>query len=235
VRKTDKLVCKWAMQLIDESPGGEEEEVAQVFTLTDDGFAGCHIGYIPKRYYYKFGFRRFDLMYLKLHEDYRFSDNSAERQRSYKSNGMVLCSVIKDNNRYNGRNPFDGEQCDVSDSEFTSTTYVRGIAGHTIGKMKKIKEKAKKKIVRKTLKVVEENFAPPTVTMTGTSMAESVANSVLTDNTNAEKDNAKNKTTGKTKQMKKKTYKKVKGNNSFIVEKNNYYYITFSNKLTKVK
>jgi hypothetical protein len=57
VRSTDKLVCRWEVQLIDETPSGVPEEVVQVYTLTKDGFTGCHIGYIPRRYYFKFGFQ----------------------------------------------------------------------------------------------------------------------------------------------------------------------------------
>jgi hypothetical protein len=113
VRKGDKLVCKWEHQEINEMYDEEEEDV-QVFSLNSEGYHGCHVGYIPRHRFLKYGANRFDLMYLKVIDDYRFDENNAIRQRSYKNNGMVNCEIIKDDFNYVGRNPFEGEACEVS-------------------------------------------------------------------------------------------------------------------------
>jgi hypothetical protein len=183
VRCTDKLVCKWGMQRIDESPTGKDEEVVFVHALDEEGYAGCHIGYIPRHYFPKYGAKAFDLAYLKVTEDYRKNNNSAERHRSYKSNGLLLCKVIRDNSRYNGNNPFEGEACDVSISDYTSTSFARGIPGHEYEPKKK---RGKKQIFReKPHPVYHAEPAPlipyvPTAIniTTNTSGADSIADSL---------------------------------------------------------
>ena len=42
-----------------------------------------------------------------------------EKHRSHKNNGLLVCEVIWNDFRYVGRNPFDGEGCDmtISDNE----------------------------------------------------------------------------------------------------------------------
>ena len=117
----DKLVCKWEVQEIVE---GYPEEVVQVHKLSyNDGLPMCHVGYLPKRMFAKHDPKWFDLLFLRVVHDYRDSDSSHERSRSYCWHGLILCEIIKDNNRYNGRNPFDGESCDVSVNNHNNVLY----------------------------------------------------------------------------------------------------------------
>jgi hypothetical protein len=110
----DKLVCIWQVQQIDERTNAALEEVVQVHKIGRDGLVTCHVGYLPKRLFCKHGSKRFDLMFLKVKHDLRCSDNSHERQRSHRNYGMVLCDIIRDNDKYNSHNPFEGDPCDVS-------------------------------------------------------------------------------------------------------------------------
>ena len=82
-------------------------------------------------------------MYLQIIKDYRISDNSCERSHSYKNFGMVLCEITKNNKKYNDHNPFDGDPCDVSISQFDDSICPRGNPIHIAKKSNNKKRPAK--------------------------------------------------------------------------------------------
>jgi hypothetical protein len=55
VKENNVLFCTWQIQLIEEVMTGEPEEVFQVYTVAEDGLAYCHVGYLPKRLFRKYG------------------------------------------------------------------------------------------------------------------------------------------------------------------------------------
>jgi hypothetical protein len=114
VKVGDILFCSWQIQLIDDEDdleNAEPEEVIQVHKVDMDGHAYCHVGYLAKRVFRKYGPKQFDKMFLRVKVDYRISDNSHERCRSHHYHGMALCSIIRDDNRFNGKNPLEGDAC----------------------------------------------------------------------------------------------------------------------------
>jgi hypothetical protein len=125
VAVNDKLICTWQIQSFDPVGTPSAEEVVQVHKIGRDGLVSCHVGYLPKRLFVKYGAKRFDLMYLRVTDDLRTSVNSHERSRSKRYYGVVNCQIIRDNERYNNRNPFEGEPCDVSIEGTTSAVISR--------------------------------------------------------------------------------------------------------------
>jgi hypothetical protein len=79
MNENDVLFCIWQIQLIDNSTTGELEEV---YKVVEDGLAYCHVGYFPKRLFWKFGPKLFDKMFVHLLEDYGISNNSHEQSWS---------------------------------------------------------------------------------------------------------------------------------------------------------
>ena len=79
--------------------------------------ADCHIGYIPRRYFYRFSPKAFDLLFLCVVTDYRISNNKHECMRSKHNYGLLLCEVIHNNPKYNSYNPLENEPCEVSSVE----------------------------------------------------------------------------------------------------------------------
>jgi hypothetical protein len=120
----DKLVCSWGVasapkrwQLktsLKKTNDEEIEEYVKVFKVGTDGLASCHVGFLPRRLFRNYPAPSFDLMFLRIKEDYRISENQHERSRSGRFLGIVLCEVIRNNTKYNGHNPFDNDPCDVS-------------------------------------------------------------------------------------------------------------------------
>lgn len=106
----DYLYCKWAVQTID----GQDEACVQVFKLASDGFAGCHVGYLPRRLIKssrdkegkKDGGKAYDGVWLKVVSDLRLSANTSERSRSHRNCGLVHCHVC-DDSFLAGKNPFE--------------------------------------------------------------------------------------------------------------------------------
>jgi hypothetical protein len=148
IRKNDKLVCESTLQVINSNT---PEPVVKVFSLNNDGLPQCHVGYIPKHYFRKFGTDRFHLMYLRVKTDYRVSLNSMERHRSYYNHGMTLCEIIKDNKKYNGRDVFNGDSCDVSVTMDDPDITERGIPAEPAEPKKKkaaTETKATKKVAK---------------------------------------------------------------------------------------
>jgi hypothetical protein len=83
VKAEDFLFCKWVVQKFDNL----SESCVKVFKLAADGHAGCHVGYNP-RHLVKFsknkdstkdGGKGYDGVWLKVVQDLRLSNNSAER------------------------------------------------------------------------------------------------------------------------------------------------------------
>jgi hypothetical protein len=112
VKANDYLCCKWAVQKFD---SGELESCVQVHKLAADGHICCHVGYLPRRLVKasrdkddgeKDGGKRYDGMWLKVIQDLRLSDNSAERSRSHRNFGIVYCHVAKDDWLL-GKDPFE--------------------------------------------------------------------------------------------------------------------------------
>jgi hypothetical protein len=93
------------------------EEVIKVYKVSKDGTAGCHVGYLPRRYFKKHGAKKFDHVFLRVVTDLRQSANSLDRARSHRHHGMVVCQQIKNNSRYNGKKPLDGDPCNCSSSD----------------------------------------------------------------------------------------------------------------------
>jgi hypothetical protein len=154
IRKNDKLVCQWQMQAINSNT---PEAVVQVYALNNDGLPSCHVGYIPKRYFKKFGVQRFQLMFLRVKTDYRVSLNSMERHRSHYNYGMVLCEIIKDNNNYNGHDPFNGDACDVSVVQDDPDIMDRGVPAEPAESKKKAKNESETTSKKKKAKVTKTN------------------------------------------------------------------------------
>jgi hypothetical protein len=127
VKENDVLFCTWQIQLIENSTLGEPEEVVQVYKIAEDGLAYCHVGYLPKRLFRKYGPKQFDKMFLRVLKDYRISDNSHERSRSHHFYGMALGKIIRDDLRFLGKNPLNGDRClmlqkaNTPDNESTTT------------------------------------------------------------------------------------------------------------------
>jgi hypothetical protein len=111
VKVDDVLFCSWQIVVIEEGEDAIPEEVIQVYKVAEDGLAYCHVGFLAKRLFKKYGPKAFDKMFLLVKKDYRVSDNSHERSRSHHYNGMALASIIVDDNRFNGKNPLEGEPC----------------------------------------------------------------------------------------------------------------------------
>jgi hypothetical protein len=103
VKVNDVLFCTWQIQLIEEVRTGELEEVVQVYKVAEDGLAYCHVGYLPKRLFRKYGPKQFDKIFVRVLKDYWISDNSHERSRSHHFYGMALASIIRDDIRYLGK------------------------------------------------------------------------------------------------------------------------------------
>jgi hypothetical protein len=94
---------------------GELESCVQVHKLAADGHICCHVGYLPRRLVKasrdkvdgeKDGGKRYDGMWLKVIQDLRLSDNSAERSRSHRNYGIVYCHFAKDDWLL-GKDPFE--------------------------------------------------------------------------------------------------------------------------------
>jgi hypothetical protein len=115
VKVGDMLFCTWQIQLIEHSNMSEPEEVIQVYKVAPDGLAYCHVGYLPKRLFRKYGPKQFDKLFLRVLIDYRISDNSHERSRSHHFYGMALTSIIKDDIQLIGKNPLQGDRCIPTD------------------------------------------------------------------------------------------------------------------------
>jgi hypothetical protein len=130
VVETDKLYCRWAVQLFDEKK--TPESCIQVYKLARDGHVGCHVGYLPRRLVMssrdKDGGRSYDGLWLTVKKDLRESENSAEHARSYCNHGIVYCHVAKDEWLV-GKNPFEKciemppEPFDDDDSVCTHSPY----------------------------------------------------------------------------------------------------------------
>ena len=116
----DKLVCNWGVAvtpkkwqlktLLKKNATEEEiEEHVKVHKIDNNGLATCHVGYLPKRLFKQYTATSFHLMYLRIKEDLRVSENQHERSRSGRFLGIVLCEVIRDNPKYNGHNRFDND------------------------------------------------------------------------------------------------------------------------------
>jgi hypothetical protein len=112
VKANDYLYCKWAVQKFDL---GEIESCVQVHKLAADGHISCHVGYLPRRLVRasrdkadgeKDGGKSYDGLWLKVAQDLRLSDNSAERARSHRNYGIVYCHVAKDDWLFR-KNPFE--------------------------------------------------------------------------------------------------------------------------------
>jgi hypothetical protein len=110
VKVGDILFCTWQIQLIEHSNLSEPEEVIQVHKIAPDGLAYCHVGYLPKRLFRKYGPKQFDFFFLRVLIDYRISDNSHERSRSHHFYGMALTSIIRDDIELVGKNPLQGDR-----------------------------------------------------------------------------------------------------------------------------
>jgi hypothetical protein len=110
VKAEDFLFCKWAVQKFDDAP----ESCIKVFKLATDGHAGCHVGYLPrcliKSSKNKDGTKDegkgYDGVWLKVVQNLRLSDNSAERSRSHQNFGIAYCHVVHDEWLY-GKDPFE--------------------------------------------------------------------------------------------------------------------------------
>jgi hypothetical protein len=112
VFQNDKLICSWHVEPTEDE---DLDEVVKVHKIGTDGFVTCHVGYLPKRMFVKYGgAKKFDLMYLRVTDDLRVSENKHERSRSKRYYGVVNCAIIRNNPRYVGKNPFEGDPCDVS-------------------------------------------------------------------------------------------------------------------------
>lgn len=176
IRKNDKLVCQWAMQCINSNT---PQAVVRVFSLHNDGLQGCHVGYIPKRYFPKFGVELFNLMYLRVITDYRYSDNKMERHRSHYNYGMVLCEIIKNNEKYNGHDPFNGDACDISVVKDDPDIADRGVAAEPEEPKKKAAPKKKAPAKPKPKKKTETTKKAETTTKSGTKKGERVTKQVV--------------------------------------------------------
>ena len=143
VKAGDKLVCRWAVQEIEP---GCPEEVVKVYKLSyDDGLVGCHIGYLQKRLFVLNQPQWFDLMMLKVAKDLRGSESSHERARSHRWHGLLTCAVIKGNLNYNGRDPFNGESCDVSVAGIDAATSSNNDVKNEIEELKRWRKIQKKR------------------------------------------------------------------------------------------
>jgi hypothetical protein len=111
LKENDILFCTWQIQLIENSTLGEPEEVEQVYKVAEDGLAYCHVGYLPKRLFCKYGPKQFDQLFVRVLKDYRISDNSHEQSRSHHFYGMALGKTIRDDLQFLGKNPLNGDQC----------------------------------------------------------------------------------------------------------------------------
>jgi hypothetical protein len=115
VKEGDKLFCKWEVQQFEENE--EPEGCIQVFEVGLDGLATCHAGYLPKQLLKKDQGKVFHDAWHRVIQDYRLSDYSSERQRSHRNYGLIYCTVIKNNPRYSGKNPFELPGVDLSDND----------------------------------------------------------------------------------------------------------------------
>jgi hypothetical protein len=88
VKENDVFFCTWQIQLIGNSTSGEPEEIVQVYKVAED-LAICHVGYLPKRLFWKYGPKQFDKMFVHVLKDYRTSNNSHEQRRSHHFYGMA--------------------------------------------------------------------------------------------------------------------------------------------------
>jgi hypothetical protein len=93
------------------------EEVIKVYKGSKDGMAGCHVGFLPRRYFKKHPAKKFDRIILRVVTDLLHSVNSLDRARSHRNHGIVGCHQIKNNPCYNGKKPLDGDPCDCSSSK----------------------------------------------------------------------------------------------------------------------
>jgi hypothetical protein len=55
VKVVDMLFCTWQIQSIEHSNSSDPNELIQVYKFSPDGLAYCHIGYLPKRLFQKYG------------------------------------------------------------------------------------------------------------------------------------------------------------------------------------
>jgi hypothetical protein len=115
----------------------EIEEHVKVFKVGTDGFATCHVGFLPRRLFQNYPAPSFDLMFLWIKEDYRISENQHERSQSSRFLGIVLCEVIHNNPKYNGHNPFDNDACDASVDK-NSTNQVSRYSGKRLTACKSV-------------------------------------------------------------------------------------------------
>jgi hypothetical protein len=113
VKENDVLFC---------TSSGEPEEVVQVCKVVEDGLAYCHVGYLPKRLFQKYGPKQFDKMFFCVLKDYRISDNSHERSRSHHFYEMALGKIIQDDLWYLGKDPLNGDRCIMIQNEAQNNT-----------------------------------------------------------------------------------------------------------------
>jgi len=129
VQVSNILIAKWCVQDF----GNGLEQCYQVWKIGQDGLPTCHVGYLPKRLFSKKPDKYFDGIVLRVAEDLRVSENSAERQRSHRNHGLVYCIVENNNPCYAaGIRVFEGEAFDMSSAnslEHLENDFDDGAAG----------------------------------------------------------------------------------------------------------
>jgi hypothetical protein len=125
-KTTDKRTkSQQSIDLFEDSEDNEDDyfqqDVVKVYKIERERMANCHVGYLPKRLFKKPGAHKFDAIFLRVMADLRISENKSDRARSHRSYGMVTCEVIRDNPRYNGKKPLEGDPCIRSDSTSSET------------------------------------------------------------------------------------------------------------------
>jgi hypothetical protein len=115
-RNINKPLTDDLFQDLDDEDNDGLEEVIKVYKVSKDGTAGCHVGYLPRRYFKKHGAKKFDHVFLRVVTNLCQSVNSLDIARSHRDHGVVVCQQIKNNPRYNGKKPLDGDPCNSSSS-----------------------------------------------------------------------------------------------------------------------
>jgi hypothetical protein len=77
------------LKMIDNSASGELEEIVQVYKVAEDGLAYCHVGYLPKCLFWKYGSSHFDKMFVHVPKDYQISNSYEQKSvTSFLGNGI---------------------------------------------------------------------------------------------------------------------------------------------------
>jgi hypothetical protein len=93
-------------------------QVVRVYKVDHStGFATCHIGYLPERYFAWQNINDFNVRYRWVDFDYRLSESSINRRKSYPSSGLLRGIMIENHPTIVGRNCLAGDPIEIRDDD----------------------------------------------------------------------------------------------------------------------